>query len=60
VDIKLGQTCTRYSMNKMSGRRRKNKILLLMNGEKIKGDENIFAHAINFYKNLLDLLIEQE
>jgi hypothetical protein len=40
-------------MNKMNGRRCKNKILLLMNGnEKIEGDKNLLAHATDFYKNL--------
>jgi hypothetical protein len=53
VDLKLGQTCTRYLMNKASGRKRKNKIIQLMEGENIiKGDENLLAHATEFYKSL--------
>jgi hypothetical protein len=40
-------------MNKMNGRRRKNKITLLMNGEeKIEGDKNLLAYATDFYKTL--------
>jgi hypothetical protein len=40
-------------MNKASGRKRKNKIIQLMEGENIiKGDENLLAHATEFYKSL--------
>jgi hypothetical protein len=40
-------------MNKASGRKRKNKIIQLMDGENIiEGDENLLAHATEFYKSL--------
>ena len=49
----MGQTCTRYFMNKMSGRKRKNRIIHFMDGdETIEGDGNLLAHATDFYKTL--------
>jgi hypothetical protein len=58
VDLKLGQTCTRYFMNKMNGRRRKNKIMLLMNGggTKLKGIKICWLMQLIFTKTFLVLL----
>jgi hypothetical protein len=40
-------------MNKASGRKRKNKIAQLINGDNIiEGDENLLKHATEFYKSL--------
>jgi hypothetical protein len=40
-------------MNKASGRKRKNRITQLMEGENIiEGDENLLAHATDFYNSL--------
>jgi hypothetical protein len=39
--LEIKHACTRYFMNKMSGRRNKNGILLLMDGDKkVEGDNN--------------------
>lgn len=52
-DLKLGDNNTRYFMNKASGRRRKNKIFQLIGEEgAITGDNNLLAHATNYYKVL--------
>jgi hypothetical protein len=40
-------------MYKASGRKRKNKIIQLMEGDNvIEGDENLLRHATEFYKSL--------
>jgi hypothetical protein len=39
-------------MNKASGRKRKNKIMQLMDGENVvEGDENLLKHATEFSKS---------
>jgi hypothetical protein len=40
-------------MNKANGRKRKNRIIQLVEGENIiEGDENLLSHATEFYKSL--------
>jgi hypothetical protein len=59
VDLKLGQTCTRYFMNKMSSRRRKNETLLLIDVVKMKEIKICWPMQLIFIKHFLDLMIEQ-
>lgn len=52
-DLKLGDSNTKYFMNKASGRRRKNKIFLLFKDDDlITGDTPLLDHATEYYKSL--------
>lgn len=52
-DLKLGDNNTKNFMNRASGRRRENKIFQLCDrDEVIQGDQNLLAHATEFYKSL--------
>jgi len=48
-----GDSNTEYFHRVANGRKRKNTILTLLDGDNIiEGDDNILAHATNYYKTL--------